>query len=54
MTIMLYNIRKKIKKYFEYKDAVKELSAFTDRELADIGIRREDIPYIVKESHKYA
>ena len=51
---MLCKIRNKIKKYIEYREAVKELSAFTDRELADIGIRRMDIHFIVKETHKDA
>jgi uncharacterized protein YjiS (DUF1127 family) len=30
-----------------YRDAVRELSALSDRDLADIGIRRGDIHFVV-------
>ena len=34
----------------KYREAVKELSQLTDRELSDIGIRRGDIEEIVRRS----
>lgn len=39
-------ISMKLAAWRRYRDAVRELSAMTDRELTDIGIRRGDIPYI--------
>lgn len=45
---MLKSIILKINKYQEQQRALKELSALTDRELADIGITRGMIPFIVK------
>jgi uncharacterized protein YjiS (DUF1127 family) len=30
-----------------YREAVRELSALSDRDLADIGIRRDDIHFVV-------
>ncbi len=41
-----------IRKYLAYKEAFRELNSYSDRELADIGILRAEIPYIVKESLK--
>lgn len=38
--------------YQEYKKAVKQLSSMTDKDLADIGINRYDIPFIVKGTRK--
>jgi uncharacterized protein YjiS (DUF1127 family) len=32
----------------KYRDAVRELSQLSNRELADIGIRRGDIEFIVR------
>ena len=33
-----------------YRDAVRELSQLSDRELSDIGIRRDDIPSIARSA----
>ena len=33
-----------------YREAVRELSRLNDRELSDIGIRRGDIEFIVRQS----
>ena len=33
-----------------YRDAVRELSQLTDRELTDIGIHRDDIPSIARSA----
>ena len=41
-------IAEKLQAWRKYREAVRELSALTDRELADIGIRRGDIEYIVR------
>lgn len=38
--------------YQDYKKAVKQLSSMTDKDLADIGINRYDIPFIVKGVRK--
>ena len=40
------SITEKLAAWRRYRDAVRELSALTDRELDDIGIRRGDIPFI--------
>jgi uncharacterized protein YjiS (DUF1127 family) len=36
----------KLAAWRRYRDAVRELSQLTDRELDDIGIRRGDIPFV--------
>ena len=33
-----------------YREAVRELSSLSDRELADIGIRRGDIHFVVSNA----
>jgi len=33
-----------------YRDAVRELSQLTDRDLDDIGVRRGDIHFIAKQT----
>jgi uncharacterized protein YjiS (DUF1127 family) len=40
-------ILKQIRKQFEYRNAVDQLSRMTDRELYDIGINRADIHDVV-------
>ena len=40
------SITEKLAAWRRYRDAVRELSQLTDRELDDIGIRRGDIPFI--------
>jgi len=46
----LKTIAEKINAWRRYRDAVRELSQLSDRELNDIGIRRGDIEYIVRQS----
>ena len=40
-------IVEKLNAWLRYRDAVRELSQMSDRELEDIGIRRGDIHYVV-------
>ena len=42
----LKTIAEKVAAWRRYRDAVRELSQLTDRELIDIGVRRGDIPFI--------
>ena len=39
-------IAEKVSAWRRYREAVRELSQLTDRELEDIGVRRGDIPFI--------
>jgi uncharacterized protein YjiS (DUF1127 family) len=39
-------ITEKLAAWRRYRDAVRELSQLSDRELDDIGVRRGDIPFI--------
>jgi uncharacterized protein YjiS (DUF1127 family) len=43
-------ITEKLAAWRRYRDAVRELSLLSDRELDDIGIRRGDIEFIVRRS----
>ena len=43
-------ISEKLSAWRRYREAVRELSQLTDRELTDIGIRRGDIETIVRQS----
>ncbi len=43
-------ISEKLASWRRYREAVRELSQLTDRELDDIGIRRGDIEFIVRRS----
>ena len=43
-------ISEKLAAWRRYRDAVRELSQLSDRELEDIGIRRGDIEYVVRQS----
>ena len=43
-------ISEKLSAWRRYRDAVRELSQLTDRELSDIGIRRGDIEDLVRRS----
>ena len=38
-------ITEKFSAWLRYRDAVRELSSMNDRELADIGIKRDSIEY---------
>ncbi len=44
------SISEKLTAWRRYREAVRELSQLTDRELSDIGIRRGDIEVVVRES----
>jgi len=46
----LKTISEKLNAWRRYREAVRELSHLSDRELNDIGIRRGDIEYIVRRS----
>ena len=46
----LKTISEKLAAWRRYRDAVRELSQLSDRELSDIGIRRGDIETIVRKS----
>jgi uncharacterized protein YjiS (DUF1127 family) len=46
----LKTISEKLAAWRRYRDAVRELSLLSDRELDDIGIRRGDIEFIVRRS----
>jgi uncharacterized protein YjiS (DUF1127 family) len=43
-------IAEKLTAWRRYREAVRELSRLNDRELNDIGIRRGDIEFIVRQS----
>ena len=45
---MLKNFLDKFNKYQEQQKALRELNAMSDKELADIGITRGMIPFVVK------
>jgi uncharacterized protein YjiS (DUF1127 family) len=46
----LKTIAEKLNAWRRYREAVRELSQLSDRELSDIGIRRGDIEHIVRRS----
>jgi uncharacterized protein YjiS (DUF1127 family) len=46
----LKTITEKLASWRRYREAVRELSQLSDRELDDIGIRRGDIELIVRRS----
>ena len=46
----LKSISEKLSTWRRYRDAVRELSQLSDRELSDIGIRRGDIEIIARRS----
>ena len=46
----LKTISEKLTAWRRYREAVRELSQLSDRELSDIGIRRGDIENIVRRS----
>jgi uncharacterized protein YjiS (DUF1127 family) len=43
-------LSEKLTAWRRYREAVRELSQLSDRELDDIGIRRGDIEFIVRRS----
>jgi uncharacterized protein YjiS (DUF1127 family) len=48
--IPLKAISEKLSAWRRYREAVRELSQLSDRELEDIGIRRGDIEFTVRRS----
>jgi uncharacterized protein YjiS (DUF1127 family) len=46
----LKTISEKLTAWRRYREAVRELSQLTDRELSDIGVRRGDIENLVRQS----
>ena len=46
----LKTISEKLTAWRRYREAVRELSQLSDRELSDIGIRRGDIEFIVRNT----
>ena len=48
--ITLRMISEKLNAWRRYREAVRELSQFSDHELCDIGIRRCDIEHIVRRT----
>jgi uncharacterized protein YjiS (DUF1127 family) len=38
----------RVRAYFRYRDTVSQLSRLSDRDLADLGITRSDIPGIAR------
>jgi len=47
-------ITEKLASWRRYRDAIRELSQLTDRELDDIGIRRGDIPFVAAQASQSA
>lgn len=47
---MLTSFIRYVREWREYGDTVRELSSLNDRELADLGITRSDIPHIASEN----
>ena len=50
----LRTINEKFAAWRRYRDAVRELSQLSDRELTDIGVRRGDIPFIAASATRAA
>ena len=48
---MLLSIIRAIRAYRDYQRNLNELSQLTDRELADIGIERSDIPRVASGAY---
>lgn len=48
------SITEKLSAWRRYREAVRELSQLTDRELEDIGVRRGDIPFIASGAARRA
>ncbi len=46
----LKTISEKLSAWRRYRDAVRELSQLSDRELCDIGVRRGEIETLVRQS----
>ena len=47
---LIANLRERRENYLRYRQTADELHTLSDRELADIGIARSDIPQVARES----
>ena len=54
MATPMKTLSDKLATWRKYRDAIRELSQLTDRELNDIGIRRGEIEEIARRSVAYA
>jgi uncharacterized protein YjiS (DUF1127 family) len=52
-TSMLTSFIRYVRAWRDYGDAVRELSNLNDRELADLGITRSEIPHIASEQVRH-
>lgn len=50
LDLMIANLRQRRENYLRYRQTADELHALSERELADIGIARCDIPRVARES----
>ena len=50
---MLTSFIRYVRAWRDYGDAVRELSSLNDRELADLGIARSEIPHIASEQVRH-
>lgn len=48
LTTLLKAVAEKLQAWMRYREAVKELSQLSDRELHDIGVNRGSIEYVVR------
>jgi uncharacterized protein YjiS (DUF1127 family) len=48
--ITFKTIAVKLHSWRKYRDSVRELSQLSDRELADIGVKRGNIPFIARQN----
>jgi uncharacterized protein YjiS (DUF1127 family) len=48
------SLTEKLASWRRYRDAIRELSQLSDRELDDIGVRRGDIPFIAAQAARAA
>ena len=46
------DIAQKVQDWRRQRASIRELSRLTDRELADLGIRRGDIEFVAKTGHR--
>ena len=51
---MFKSLALRIAAWRRYREAVRELSHYSDRELRDLGISRTDIPDVVRQGSRVA
>ena len=44
------NLIRNYRNWRRYRETVSELSRLSNRELSDLGIRRDDIPYVARKA----